>query len=122
VADLERTIAFYTRTLGFRVAVLWPEGRPTFCILQRDGVGLGFFVAGVGEGEGRTPTPPGGADLYIEVENVLALHAELKDKVAVEWGPEVYFYGRREFAFQDPDGYLVIFTEPTDDAVTCAED
>jgi catechol 2,3-dioxygenase-like lactoylglutathione lyase family enzyme len=40
VADLERTIAFYTRTLGFRVEVLWPEGRPTFCILQRDGVAV----------------------------------------------------------------------------------
>jgi hypothetical protein len=41
--------------------------------------------------------------------------------VPIEWGPEVYSYGRREFAVRDPDGYLVIFTEPTDEAPTTTE-
>jgi len=46
----------------------------------------------------------------------------LKGRVTVEWGPEVYFYQRREFAFRDPDGHLIIISEETDDPVTAAED
>jgi hypothetical protein len=38
------------------------------------------------------------------VENVQGLYNRLQGKVAVEWGPEVYFYGRRKFAVRDPDG------------------
>jgi hypothetical protein len=63
----------------------------------------------------------GTADLYLGSDDVLGLHAAIKDLVKVEWGPEVYFYGRREFAVRDPDGYLLIFTEPTDDPPTCPE-
>ena len=38
--------------------------------------------------------------------------------MTIEWGPEVYAYHRREFAFRDPDGHLVIVSEETDDPVT----
>jgi catechol 2,3-dioxygenase-like lactoylglutathione lyase family enzyme len=117
VADLQRTIAFYTQTLEFQVGVLWPEDEPTFCILDRDRVSVGFFVP---DGEHRTGTP-GGGDLYIDVQDVRALHSVLKDKTEIAWGPEVYTYGRREFAVKDPDGYWVIFTERTNDPPTCAE-
>jgi hypothetical protein len=34
----------------------------------------------------------------------------------------VYQYGRREFAIRDPNGYMIIFTEQTDDPPTCADD
>ena len=37
-------------------------------------------------------------------------------------GPEVYWYGRREFSFQDPDGYAVIISEPTSDPPDCTEE
>jgi catechol 2,3-dioxygenase-like lactoylglutathione lyase family enzyme len=116
VADLRRTLAFYRETLGFEAAVLWPEGRPSFCILERDGVGLGFFTPD----EHRPASATGSGELSLDTEGVLALHERLKGKVAVEWGPEVYFYGRREFAVRDPDGYLLIFSEETDDPPTCA--
>ena len=43
--------------------------------------------------------------------------ADLKNKV--EWGPEVYAYGRREFAVRDPTGAMLIFSEETDDPATC---
>jgi hypothetical protein len=33
--------------------------------------------------------------------------------------PEVYHNGCREFAIRDPDGYLIIFTEETDDPPAC---
>lgn len=38
------------------------------------------------------------------------------------WGPEVYHYGRREFSIRDPNGYELIFSEPTDDPPTCPPD
>lgn len=118
VANLMQTIAFYTRLLGFRVDVLWPENEPTFCILDRDQVSLGFFAPEAVRGE----VTIGSADLYLAVDDVRALHEQIKERVPIEWGPEVYFYGRREFAIRDPDNYLLIFTEPTDDPPTCSED
>ena len=118
VANLQRTLEFYRDVLGFSVDVLWPEQSPTFCIVRRDAVSLGFFVPD----EHRKPTVPGGSDLYIEVEHLEQLHDALQNKVRVEWGPEVYSYGRREFAFYDPDGYLIIVTQPTPDPATCQVD
>lgn len=118
VADIGRTVAFYTSLLGFRVGVLWPDDNPTFVTLDRDAVSLGFFAPDAHRG----PVTIGTADLYLATEDVRALHAEIKDLVPIEWGPEVYFYGRREFAVRDPDGYLLIFTEPTDDPPPCPED
>ena len=118
VADLRRTMAFYTTTLGFHVSVLWSRDNPTFCVLDRDEISIGFFIPD----KHRPASRPGGSDLYIEVRNVQGLYEELKGKVRIEWGPEVYFYGRREFAILDPDGYLVIFSEETDDTPTCSEE
>jgi catechol 2,3-dioxygenase-like lactoylglutathione lyase family enzyme len=115
VSDLARTIEFYTQVLAFQIDLLWPETAPTFCILERDGVSLSFFTRDGQKPEAR----PGVGELYIEIERVRELHAELAGKVHIEWGPEVYSYRRREFAIRDPDGYLVIFTEPTDDPPTC---
>ena len=60
--------------------------------------------------------------LYLDVEDALAMHEELQGRVAIEWGPEVYFYQRREFAFRDPDGHLIIISEETDDPPTHIED
>ena len=115
VADLGRTIAFYTRRLGFELSVVWPEAHPTFAILERDAVSLGFFTPDALRGHVTIGT----ADLYLGTDDVRALHAALQGEVSIEWGPEVFFYGRREFAVRDPDGYLLIFTEPTDDPATC---
>ena len=118
VTHLARTIAFYVDLLKFRIGVLWPDVAPTFCVLDRDQLSLGFFTSDAVRGEVTIGT----ADLYLAVDDVQSLHAELKDRVPIEWGPEVYFYGRREFAIRDPDGYLLIFTEPTDDPPTCPEE
>ena len=60
--------------------------------------------------------------LYFDVSDALALLEALRGKVTIEWGPEVYLYQRREFAFRDPDGHLVIISEETDDPVTSVED
>lgn len=118
VTDLSRTVQFYRDVLGFVVDLAWPEKEPTFVVLQRDDVQLGFYLPD----EHHSAKTIGGCDFYIEVEDVVGLHAALQGSVPIEWGPEVYFYGRREFAVRDPDGYLLIFTEPTDDSPTCPDE
>ena len=117
VADLGRTVRFYTGVLGFQISLMWPEKDPTFAVLDRDAVSLGFFTPDAHRG----PVTIGTADLYLGADDVRGLHAAIRNRVTVEWGPEVYFYGRREFAVRDPDGYLLIFTEPTDDPPTGPE-
>jgi hypothetical protein len=42
----------------------------------------------------------------------MALHANIAGKVPIEWGPEVYDYGRLEFAIKDCNGYLLTFSAP----------
>lgn len=63
----------------------------------------------------------GYAELYIEVTDSQMLHDSVKTRLPIEWGPEVYSYRRREFAVRDPDGYLLIFTETTNDPPTTDE-
>lgn len=118
IADFNRSVAFYRDVLGFTVEAVFPEENPAFALLERDGVGLQ-----IGGPEARkSPSDPPTMTLYLDVDDAAGLHAELKDKVAIEWGPEVFFYQRREFAFRDPDGHLIIVSEETDDPPTVSED
>jgi catechol 2,3-dioxygenase-like lactoylglutathione lyase family enzyme len=111
VADLDRTITFYTELLRFDCGALWPEHSPTFAILDRDQINVQFEVAAAG-------TSIGNATLSFDVEDALAVKEMLGGRVPIEWGPEVYWYGRREFAIRDPDGYVIIFSEETGDQPT----
>ncbi|KAI9004961.1 Glyoxalase/Bleomycin resistance protein/Dihydroxybiphenyl dioxygenase [Hyaloraphidium curvatum] len=118
VTDLERALGFYCQVLDFRAVTLWPKESPMFAIIERDGVSIGLYVPDSGHGR---PGVPGATELHFDVENATELHDALVGRVAVEWGPEVYFYHRREFACRDPDGHLVIFSEETDDPAAPAE-
>jgi catechol 2,3-dioxygenase-like lactoylglutathione lyase family enzyme len=118
IADFNRSVAFYRDVLGFEVLSTFPEDVPSFAILARDGVAL--QIGGI-DGT-RAAGSPSTVTLYFDVSDALGLHASLKDTVKIEWGPEVYFYHRREFAFHDPDGHLIVISEETDDPVTCVEE
>lgn len=116
VADLPRSAGFYRRYLGFVVGSAWPEGSPEFAILVRGPVELQLSRAtDVG------PSSPRTSSLWVEVEDIAAFHAAMAADLPIEWGPEVYAYGRREYAVRDPDGNLVILSEATDDPPTCPE-
>ena len=52
--------------------------------------------------------------LYIRTSDVLGLHAQIVDKVVIEWGPEVYDHGMHEFAIRDCNGYLISFGQPVE--------
>jgi catechol 2,3-dioxygenase-like lactoylglutathione lyase family enzyme len=117
-ADFKKSVAFYRDVLGFEVLSTFPEDTPSFALLARDGVGL--QIGGIDTTKAAASPPT--VTLYFDVRDALALHKALKDKVTIEWGPEVFFYHRREFALRDPDGHLVIISEETEDPVTCVEE
>jgi catechol 2,3-dioxygenase-like lactoylglutathione lyase family enzyme len=118
IADFNRSVAFYRDVLGFVVETTFPDEEPSFALLSRDGVGLQIGGIDAKKSAGDSPT----CTLYFDVRDALAVHEELKGKAKIEWGPEVYFYHRREFAFRDPDGHLIIVSEETDDPVTAVEE
>jgi uncharacterized glyoxalase superfamily protein PhnB len=56
--------------------------------------------------------PIGGTlTMFIEVAGIRAVHDSLKNRVKVVMPLETKWYGMTEFAFEDPDGYLITFAE-----------
>jgi catechol 2,3-dioxygenase-like lactoylglutathione lyase family enzyme len=114
VTDVKRSASFYAHVLGLNVGTLWPDDQPEFAILSRDGLRLQLGIT--------EKSHVGSCTLCFDVSDAAAFHASIKDKVEIDWGPEVYFYHRREFAFRDPDGHTIIVSEVTSDPVTCSEE
>ena len=106
--DLAQTIRFYVDLLGFVVDSKWPADNPTDCTLDNGHVHLAFST----DPQNWYGSPGLSGQLWIDIDDVLALHASLVGKVPMEWGLEVYSYGRREFAIKDCNGYLLTFSQP----------
>ena len=115
VASVERSLAFYVDTLGFERGMTVPEESPlAFASVTRGPVEIFFndakgaveeYPAFAGKPIGATGT------LFIEVEGVDALHARLQPAVKIVMPIETKFDGMREFAIEDPDGYVITFAE-----------
>ena len=117
VANVERSIAFYRDLLGFTVAQTVPDASPfVFASVQSGAVEI-FFNApepALAEYPAFKDRPIGGTlTLFIEVERVAEAYASLKDRVKVVMPFEKKWYGVTEFAFTDPDGYVITYAEPT---------
>jgi uncharacterized glyoxalase superfamily protein PhnB len=114
--DIRGTIDFYVNVLGFVADTMHPPDDPTLCILDHGAVRLAFVT----DPQNWYQEPRLAGQLWIHVTDVMALHARVAEKgVAIEWGPEVYSYGRREFAIKDNNGYLLALSEATSDPPTC---
>jgi uncharacterized glyoxalase superfamily protein PhnB len=127
-SDLVETIEFYTGRLGFSCTGSWghDQAKPTWAEVSRDNVSLMFSQPDTtphehddGEmhsHEAETPAMTG--SIYLNVDDVDALFAEVQPKVEkFEWEPETFIYGMREFGLRDNNGYLLIFGAPTEDNV-----
>jgi len=115
VANVERSLAFYIDTLGFSRGMTVPDESPfVFASVTSGAVEIFLndaatavkeYPAFAGKAIGATGT------MYIELEGVEALHARIKSSVAISMPLTTQFYGMREFAIADPDGYLITFAE-----------
>ena len=115
VSDVRRSLEFYRDVLGFTVPVTVPEAEPfVFAIVQSGPVEI-FLNApepAIVEYPAFKDRPIGGTlTLFVEVANIALAHATLQDKVNIVMPLEHKWYGSTEFAFEDPDGYLITFAE-----------
>ena len=117
VDDVERSLAFYTDVLGFARGMTVPPDAPppyVFGSVVSGSVEIFFneknvaseeYPAFAGKPLGATGT------MFIEMENVDALHDRLKSKVSIVMPLVKQWYGLKEFAVADPDGYIITFAE-----------
>ena len=115
VSSVERSIAFYRDVLGFAVQTTVPEASPyVFAIVQSGGVEI-FLNApepATTEYPAFKDRPIGGTlTLFIQVDDVRGAHEALKGRVSIVMPLEKKWYGVTEFAFEDPDGYLITYAE-----------
>ncbi len=115
VADVERSLAFYVDVLGFARGMTVPDASP-FVFASVTGGPVEIFLndaaGAIQEYPALAGKPLGAtATMFIEVEGVNALHDRLQGKVTIVMPIETKFYGMREFAITDPDGYLITFAE-----------
>ena len=115
VSNVERSVAFYRDVLGMTVTTTVPDAAPyVFAIVQSGGVEL--FLNAPEPAAAEYPAfknrPIGGTlTLFIDVADVRGAYETLKGRVKVVMPIEKKWYGVTEFAFEDPDGYVVTFAE-----------
>lgn len=109
VADVVKAAGYFTEKLGFTVERLWGEP-PAFAIARRDGFSV--MLNQVSKGDAIYPNAgyDGRYDIYFDVSDADALHAEFKGKGAdIVCAPEDQIYLMREFSVRDVDGHLLAF-------------
>jgi uncharacterized glyoxalase superfamily protein PhnB len=115
VSNVERSLAFYEDVLGFARGMTVPDQSPFVFASVTSGPVEIFLndrstvtkespqMAGLAFGGGNT--------MFIEVAGVDALHDAIKARVKVIMPLVTQWYGLREFAIEDPDGYVMTFAE-----------
>jgi catechol 2,3-dioxygenase-like lactoylglutathione lyase family enzyme len=100
--DPARSTAFYRDTLGLAVAREFPGGTVFF-------LGQGYLEV---SGHGGGPAPSEATVLWLQVRDLAATAAELRDRaVTVLRGPKQEPWGLHEMWIADPDGLRIVLVE-----------
>src|SRR5690348_7022423 len=102
VTSIDETIRFYRDVLGF-ACVNRMDGWAALC---RDDVEVMISLPNAHE-PFEKPTLTG--SIYFNTTDVDALWEQIKDQVSVVYPLENFFYGMREFAIRDNNGYILQF-------------
>ena len=113
VADVSATIRWYEEQLGF-VADPFPATEPyVFAILSRDDVEIFLQRVNGYQKPDLYSTRPGGVwDVYIRTEGVEDLYESVQGEVEIIRPLMRQPYGAWEFEIRDPNGYVLVFSEP----------
>ena len=115
VVDVARSVSYYTEVLGFARAMTVPEDAPfVFASVTAGGVEIFFNDAAhaVKEYPALASHPIGlSGTMFIEVKGLDEFYAQLQGKVTIAIPIMTQWYGMKEFAIADPDGYLITFAE-----------
>ena len=113
VKDVERSIAFYTKRLGFR---LDQSMAPAFARVSKDELTL--WLAGPKSSaarampDGRSPEPGGWNRFVLEVDDLSARVAEMKRAGLRFRNDIVVGPGGKQILLEEPDGNVVELFEP----------
>ena len=116
VRDVAAAMEFYRSVLNFQPAITVPDQPPyVFGSVTNGNVEI-FFNDQKAVAEDYPPLgakPIGGAlTLFIEVEGIEKILAAIQKSAAKVIMPlKTQFYGMREFAFEDPEGWIVTIAE-----------
>lgn len=125
VFDLEKSLEFYTKFIGFDVVYTRDEDK--FAFLQMDNVQIMIQEIDFENNKWQVDTlkyPLGnGINFQIDVTNIDEIYNNLKDnKYTIFVEMEEHWYrkenvlmGCKEFLVQDPNGYLLRFSEDLED-------
>jgi catechol 2,3-dioxygenase-like lactoylglutathione lyase family enzyme len=112
VSDMAASLAFYRDVLGFQLEQSVPDQAPfVFAWLKRGGVELFLNDAKPVVSEFTNLRAGNTSTLFVIVNDVDAFHAQLTGRARIVMGLTDQFYGMREFAILDPDGYLITFAQ-----------
>jgi catechol 2,3-dioxygenase-like lactoylglutathione lyase family enzyme len=114
VSDVDAAIAFYTGMLGFEV-VMRPA--PGFAMLSRGDLALllnrpGAGGAGQPMPDGQLPEPGGWNRIIVEVEDLAATVARLREAGASFRNEIVAGGGGKQILLEDPSGNAIELLEP----------
>jgi catechol 2,3-dioxygenase-like lactoylglutathione lyase family enzyme len=110
VADVRRAAEYYRDKLGFRIIGYFFEEPPVFGMVDRDRAEIHLRRADDGLTGSNRQRVADALDCYIRVDDVEALHAELKEKGAeITMPPTRQGYGMKEIYVRDLDGYTICF-------------
>jgi catechol 2,3-dioxygenase-like lactoylglutathione lyase family enzyme len=116
VDDVDAAIGFYTSQLGFRL-VMHPA--PAFAMLVRDDLRLLLSAPGGGPGggaampDGTLPAPGGWNRFAIQVDDIEATAARLRESGTRFRNEIVDGVGGRQVLIEDPSGNPVELFQPT---------
>lgn len=119
--SVKDTVRFYCDVLGFTCNASLPDddGGLGWANVTRDGLAFMFISRHTHDHDDEDhdhdhPSEPVlTGSIYVNVDDVDALAAELAGKVELATEPTTMAHGMREFALVDPNGYWLIFGTPT---------
>jgi catechol 2,3-dioxygenase-like lactoylglutathione lyase family enzyme len=115
VTDVQRAIDFYADALGFVAGIRYEEGGHLDFASVKSGTITLFLHHTM-----REPDSPEAArarkrvKLWFRPDDLLGLHAQLRQKGYAVTEPRATAYGATEFSLEDPDGYTVFLQQSRD--------
>ena len=110
VADINRSIGFYTRELGFKMSFRYED---FYAGITKDGYSIHLKLAGTVAEERKNRRDNEHLDIVFSVEDIGDFYQNIKNSIPEIIQPLREMPYGLEFYIADPDGYIIGFLEET---------
>ena len=118
VADVDKTVEYYEKNLGFKLMMSMPkEGKLDWAMMMNGDVVIMFqeFRNLERELPNFKSREPGTFTLYVQTDDVEGYYNLVRNRVEILKEIFTTFYGSREFALRDLNGYIINVATSADD-------